>query len=118
VLTPFERRCTVVDENGARQKPVLVFYIGGVTFAEISALRFVSTQGEGEHAPGFVTTPTRVARMDCARVTTIGCGAPRRAVNRDIIIGTTKLISGSSMLDTLMAAPIRPIPAEQEGTVG
>jgi len=32
-----------------RQKPVLVFFIGGVTFAEISALRFVSSQGE--HAP-------------------------------------------------------------------
>lgn len=73
----------VVEENGVRQKPVLVFFIGGVTFAEISALRFVSSQ-----------------------------------VNRDIIIGTTKLISGSSMLDTLMAAPIRPTPAEQEGTVG
>lgn len=101
-----------------RQKPVLVFYIGGVTFAEISALRFVSSQGEGEHASDPETIPTPGARVDCACLTTIGCGTPRLAVNRDIIIGTTKLISGSSMLDTLMAVPIRPIPAEQEGTVG
>jgi hypothetical protein len=54
---------------------VLVFFLGGVTFAEISTLRFISNLPE---------------------------------VNRDIIIATTKLVTGSSLLQTLVADPIRP----------
>mmetsp|Transcript_30543 Transcript_30543/g.58825 ORF Transcript_30543/g.58825 Transcript_30543/m.58825 type:complete len:626 (-) Transcript_30543:289-2166(-) len=65
----------VVNEGGARKKPVLVFFIGGVTFSEISTLRFISTQEE---------------------------------VNRDIVIGTTKLINGNTLLETLLSDPIRP----------
>ena len=33
------------EENGENRRTVLVVFIGGVTFAEISALRFMSSQG-------------------------------------------------------------------------
>ncbi|XP_057842502.1 vacuolar protein-sorting-associated protein 33 homolog isoform X2 [Cryptomeria japonica] len=56
----------VVD---GRRLLVLVVFIGGVTFAEISALRFLSAQ-EG--------------------------------MTYDLIIGTTKIINGSSLLETLI----------------
>ena len=48
-----------------------VTWVTGVTFAEISTLRFISNMEE---------------------------------VNRDIIIASTKLITGSSLLQTLVAA--------------
>nr|ATG70713.1 ATVPS33 vacuolar protein sorting 33 [Juniperus flaccida] len=52
-----------------RRSLVLVVFIGGVTFAEISALRFLSAQ-EG--------------------------------MTYDLIVGTTKIINGSSLLETLI----------------
>jgi len=59
-------------DNGVadgRRLLVLVVFIGGVTFAEISALRFLSAQ-EG--------------------------------MTYDLIVGTTKIINGSTMLETLV----------------
>ena len=38
----------------------------------------------------------------------LGCGWVYGPVNRDIIIGTTKLISGTTLLETLLSDPIRP----------
>lgn len=51
-----------------QNKVTLVFFLGGVTFAEISAIRFLGDRFEG----------------------------------RDYIIGTTKLINGTTLLDTLV----------------
>lgn len=61
----------VIDNGVAdgRRLLVLVVFIGGVTFAEISALRFLSAQ-EG--------------------------------MTYDLIVGTTKIINGSTMLETLV----------------
>ncbi|GBG80898.1 hypothetical protein CBR_g31454 [Chara braunii] len=56
-----------------RRSLVLVVFIGGVTFAEISALRFLSKQED----------------MKC-----------------DFIVATTKLVNGSSLLETLTDDPL------------
>eukprot|EP00245_Coleochaete_scutata_P001569 TRINITY_DN11946_c0_g1_i1.p1 TRINITY_DN11946_c0_g1~~TRINITY_DN11946_c0_g1_i1.p1 ORF type:complete len:607 (+),score=112.22 TRINITY_DN11946_c0_g1_i1:84-1904(+) len=68
---------TPLDHSGVhladgRRSLILVVFIGGVTFAEISALRFLSAQ-EG--------------------------------VKTDFIVATTKLITGSSLLQTLIEDP-------------
>jgi len=56
--------------SSATRKPVtLVFFIGGLTFTELSALRWVSQQ-EGQ--------------------------------DRDIVVATTKLINGNSVLSSIM----------------
>ncbi len=52
-----------------KRRVVLVMFIGGVTFAEIGALRFLSTRPE---------------------------------VRSDFVIATTKLMNGSSMLETFL----------------
>ena len=52
-----------------KRQVVLVMFIGGVTFAEIGALRFLSTRPE---------------------------------VKSDFVIATTKLVNGSSMLETFL----------------
>lgn len=66
------------QENGGvadgRRSLVLVVFIGGVTFAEISALRFLSSQ-EG--------------------------------MKYDLIIATTKLINGTTLLQTLIDDPTK-----------
>jgi hypothetical protein len=57
------------DSTGAaqmRKRVVLVYFIGGVTFAEISALRFVSRAEDSNH---------------------------------DILVATTKLINGRTLLE-------------------
>jgi hypothetical protein len=60
----------VVGAGAGGAPPVtLVFYIGGITFTEIAALRFLSAQD---------------------------------APNRDYVIATTKLISGDSIIDSII----------------
>ena len=45
MLVSGDRYDAGVDENGiARRKTMLVYIIGGVTFLEIAALRFLSSQ--------------------------------------------------------------------------
>eukprot|EP00004_Rigifila_ramosa_P013978 TRINITY_DN3139_c0_g1_i1.p1 TRINITY_DN3139_c0_g1~~TRINITY_DN3139_c0_g1_i1.p1 ORF type:complete len:315 (-),score=91.80 TRINITY_DN3139_c0_g1_i1:21-965(-) len=63
------------DSQPKRRKIVLVYFIGGVTFAEISAIRFLS-QLPQEDGQQF-----------------------------DYVIATTKLINGDSLLEPLLAAP-------------
>ena len=55
------------EESGAMRRTVVVVFIGGVTFAEIAALRFLGSQ---QH------------------------------VNCDFVVATTKLINGTSLLQT------------------
>lgn len=67
-----ERPAGSASAQGARankRQVVLVMFIGGVTFAEIGALRFLSTRPE---------------------------------VKNDFVIATTKLVNGSSMLETFL----------------
>eukprot|EP00897_Mesotaenium_endlicherianum_P000069 jgi/Mesen1/10062/ME000730S09345 len=59
-------------EGHSERSLVLVVFIGGVTFAEISALRWLSSQEDVKH---------------------------------DFLIATTKLINGSSLLQTLVVEP-------------
>ncbi|KNC96078.1 hypothetical protein, variant [Spizellomyces punctatus DAOM BR117] len=69
----------VVAKVKPKQKVTLIVFLGGCTFTEVSALRFLSQQDEG---------------------------------HREFIIATTNMISGSSMLKSLMAnfsrAPLNP----------
>ena len=57
-----------------KRKVVLVMFLGGVTFAEIAALRFISSRPE----------------VNCA-----------------FLVTTTKLINGSSLLDSFVDDDVR-----------
>jgi len=67
------------DANtSATRKPItLVFFIGGITFTEIAALRWISQQ-EGQY--------------------------------RDIVVATTKLINGNSILSSVVENLTPPAP--------
>ena len=68
---------TPAASSGARprkRKVVLVMFLGGVTFAEIAALRFISRRPE----------------VNCA-----------------FLVMTTKLINGSSLLDSFVDEDVR-----------
>jgi hypothetical protein len=69
----------------------LVFFIGGVTFTEIAAIRWLSQQ-DG-------TPPRQRARM--WRLVSHPTHHPTPD-NREYIIATTKLINGDTLLSSLM----------------
>lgn len=54
---------------GDKRRTVMVLFIGGVTYAEVSALRFLSSKG---------------------------------LVNADFVVGTTKMVNGSTLLGSLV----------------
>ena len=39
-----------VNSNSMEQKVTLVFFLGGVTYAEIAALRFLAQQDDGKYS--------------------------------------------------------------------
>lgn len=67
--------------RGGRRPVVLAFFIGGVTFAEISCLRFLSE---------------------------------KMNVEVDFIVGTTKIVSASSLIDTLIDTKDNFAPADTD----
>lgn len=69
--------CAGQSRQASRQT-VLVMFIGGVTFAEISALRFLSTQPH---------------------------------IHCDFVVATTKLINGTTLLESLSDEAVRRLAA-------
>jgi hypothetical protein len=70
-----------------RSTTTVVFFLGGCTYTEIAALRWVGRQNKGQCLP----MPNRGAR--CAD--TVGAG-------RHFLIATTGIISGRSMVESLV----------------
>ncbi len=77
--------------GGGDKKTVFVVFVGGITFTEIAALRFIAKQEEGERGqpPLARFTPWYSKYADNAGV----------SGRRNIIICTTSIISGKKMMD-------------------
>ncbi|GLH14585.1 Vacuolar protein sorting-associated protein 33A [Gryllus bimaculatus] len=73
-------------------KVVLVFFLGGCTYAEVAALRFLSQQ------------------EDLAAAQVHLCAVPV-AANVEFLVATTKMINGDSFLRSLMEPAATPAPA-------
>ncbi|GMN51007.1 hypothetical protein TIFTF001_020155 [Ficus carica] len=95
-----------------RRSLVLVVFIGGVTFAEISALRFLSAQHlilSQTKLCYYVATIVH-ARLEVAfKLSMQAIGTGHRSLKRseegmayDLIIGTTKIISGNTLTETFV----------------
>ncbi|KAM0434508.1 hypothetical protein ACHAPT_003604 [Fusarium lateritium] len=71
--------------GSGNKQTVFIVFVGGITFTEIAALRFIAKQEEGKHFhnPQF----SRDAISDCS------------TGRRNIVICTTSIISGNRMMD-------------------
>ena len=76
----------LLSGSGNRQT-VFVVFVGGITFTEIAALRFIAKQEEGEYSKCVV---------DSSVWGLANQGIPGR---RNIVICTTSIISGNRMMD-------------------
>ncbi|KAK6228271.1 hypothetical protein SCA6_000611 [Theobroma cacao] len=70
-----------------RRSLVLVVFVGGVTFAEISALRFLSAQESGDGVS------EEVKKMELSSI---------EGMAYDLIIGTTKIVNGHTLAETFL----------------
>ena len=75
-----------------RQTTTMVFFLGGCTFTEIAALRWLNTQMKG--------------RVRYANIPSI-CTILMCLTGRKILVGTTGIINGSKLLDSLVDGPVR-----------
>lgn len=73
--------------GGGEKKTVFVVFVGGITFTEIAALRFIAKQEEGEVS---LLLPHAVLP---------GANVPVLSARRKIVICTTSIISGNKMMD-------------------
>lgn len=85
-----------LQDSAESKKPLtLVFFLGGVTFAEISALRWLGmTQND---QPWFLCSSFLV----CLIMFSFRA-AQQDSHPRDYIIATTKLINGDTLLETML----------------
>ena len=88
--------------TGSAPKVTIVFFLGGCTFTEIAALRFLSDQGDST----LVETRAWVVRSWTLTLPTLGNRClPRHALpagQRDYIVATTKLINGNTLLESII----------------
>ncbi len=77
----------LLSGNGG-QKTVFVVFVGGITFSEVAALRFIAKKEEGVH-PSLTWSCSRANRR---------CLTARR----NIVICTTSIISGNKMMAAAM----------------
>lgn len=75
--------------GNTNKQTVFVVFVGGITFTEIAALRFIAKQGQGRFSP--------TARLIFSTIAlhTNFCKKDRR----NIVICTTSIISGNRMMD-------------------
>lgn len=74
----------------------MVFFIGGCTFAEISALRFLSQQEDCEYYATIEKVEIYSGYiLDLSNISLF-------SVNVEFVVGTTRLINGDTFLTSLM----------------
>ena len=84
----------LLSGNGGK-KTVFVVFVGGISYTEIAALRFLAKQEEGMSREG--TIPWTLVDLILARSLT--CVIVIGAARRNIVICTTSIISGNRMMD-------------------
>ena len=88
---------SVRDAAAPKRRIMLVYFIGGITYMEVAALRFLNTQRDCESHLCDHLVVFSGADQNNAPVSL------RRAVPFTIVIATTKLINGTTFLKSLLS---------------
>ena len=86
----------LLSGNGGK-KTVFVVFVGGISYTEIAALRFLAKQEEGTSREG--TNPWTWTLVDLVLARSLTCVIVIGAARRNIVICTTSIISGNRMMD-------------------
>ncbi len=87
--TPLSLTCLGSVLPRERQTTTVVFFLGGCTYTEIAALRWVGRQNKGWRANSFVSVSLALTE------------GPLQ-IGRKFLIATTGIISGNSMVDSIV----------------
>jgi hypothetical protein len=85
------------SSSGTALRKVLVVYLGGVTFAEISAIRFLNQMN---------ASSTSCAICDSLLLLLMLIGYVLEPADYDFLVATTKLVNGDTLMQSLAIDPI------------
>ncbi len=107
------RRCA--DGSTKRRRVVLVFYIGGVTFLELAALRFLTDKRMCAWGLRVVAS----GRCRVSRHRSLCCAVAVATVPFEFIVATTAIINSTKFLDSI-AEPLENlvVVGEEDGEGG